>query len=376
MASPDNDLSPYSGYFAPHRDYAATSKLRRARDGVASIYSRSARQALRRLIEETKPDVAHLHNIYHQLTLSVVDELDAHVVPTIMTLHDYKIVCPSYTLFTEGAPCRRCVTGSPVNAIRHRCIKDSVGASTLGAAETAIARARGTYRKIDALIAPSKFLGDLATTRTDPSRVHVLPNFLPVSKLEKPMRAKRREAEVLFAGRLEMVKGIEPLIRAFSGPGTVRLAIAGDGPLRPKVQDAAAREPRIEYLGRLDQTTLADRMQRSLAVVVPSLWEENCPMTIIEARVAGTPVICAASGGLPELVDDGVDGLLFDPHDPESIAAAANRLADEPSTLSAMADAGQARFTEHHSPDAHLRALLSIYETAIEVKQESLTWRQ
>lgn len=364
MAAPDNLPSPNAEHFAPTRDYAQDSTLRRARDGLASVYSFAARRAIAELIAETRPDVAHLHNVYHQLTLSLVDELARSGVPSVMTLHDYKIVCPSYTLFTEGRPCRRCVTGTPLHAIAHRCVKDSTAASTLAAVETGLARLRRSYRKLDALIAPSRFLGELAKTRASVDRVHVLPNFLRVDRMPDVVNGRKRDSTIVFAGRLERVKGIEPLLEAFAGDGATGLTIAGDGPLRELVAQAAAANPRISYLGRLEQPALEQMMRAALAVIVPSLWEENCPMTVLEARVAGTPVICADSGGLPELVDDGVDGLLCDPTRPASIAAAVERLASDRGAIVTMGQAGQRRFVERHGPAAHLAGLTEIYESA------------
>src|SRR4051794_30553550 len=174
MAGPDNTPSPYASYFAPARDYSGGGRpTKRVGDALSSIYSPSARAAIRRLVQDTKPDVAHLHNIYHQLTLSIVDELARQGVPTAMTLHDYKIVCPSYTLFTEGERCRRCVNSHPFHVVAHRCIKDSRAASTIGGLETALARVRRSYRRIDALISPSRFLGDLAATQVPLERIHV-----------------------------------------------------------------------------------------------------------------------------------------------------------------------------------------------------------
>jgi glycosyltransferase involved in cell wall biosynthesis len=364
MADPANDPSPYAAHFAPRRSYAGGRPLRRVADAGASVYSPAARRAVRRLVRETRPDLAHLHNVYHQLTLSIVDELAAQGVPLVMTLHDYKIVCPAYTLYTDGAPCRRCVGGTPLHAIPHRCIKDSAAASAVGAAEALLARIRGTYRRIDAFVAPSRFLAELAATEVPRERVHVVPNFLP--QPPGPATDADRDPVVLYAGRLEEVKGVRPLLAAFEHvrpPG--RLVIAGDGPLRALVEDAAARNPRIRYAGRIAQHEVQAELGRASALVLPSLWEENCPMIVLEARAAGTPVVCSPTGGLPELVDHEHDGLLVDPRAAAALATALERLMADAGLRSRLAAAGRERFARAHTADVHRENLFAVYHRVL-----------
>jgi glycosyltransferase involved in cell wall biosynthesis len=368
MASPDNLPSREAPYFARERRYDAERGLvRRAGDAGAAIYSPAARRAIRRLVRDRRPDVAHLHNVYHQLTLSIVDELVALRVPVVMTLHDYKLVCPAYTLYTDGAPCRRCVGRAPVHVVAHRCIKGSVAASAIGAVEALATRARGTYRKLDALIAPSRFIAGLAATEVPAERVHVIPNFLPRTPGPPHGPAPAREPVAVFAGRLDEVKGIRPLLAAFGGEprSPLRLVVAGDGPLRELVASAAATNPRIEYVGRVSRPDLDRRLRRAAAVVVPSLWEENCPMIVLEARAAGAAVVCAASGGLPELVDHGRDGLLVDARDPHAIAGALELLHADDASRVRMVERGFERLGRDHAPEQHRRRLLEVYGAAV-----------
>jgi glycosyltransferase involved in cell wall biosynthesis len=367
MASAANLPSLEAPYFAPERSYAADGPaLRRIRDAGASVYSLAARRAIGRLVRARRPDVAHLHNIYHQLTLSIVDELASQGVPIVMTLHDYKIVCPAYTLYTEGAPCRRCVHGHPLHAIPHRCIRESTAASALAAAEAVLARARGSYRAVDAFISPSRFLADLASTAVPADRVHVIPNFLARSSAPESELAAERAPVAFFAGRLEEVKGIRELIAAFGQVRPpVRLLIAGDGPLQPFVMAAADETPTIQYLGRLSAAEVSSHLRRAAVLVLPSIWEENCPMIVLEARAAGAPVVCASTGGLPEMVDDGRDGLLVDPRDASALAAAIERLIGNGALRRSMALNGAERLEREHGPQRHRERLVAVYRTAI-----------
>ena len=368
MADDTNLPSPHSSYFAVKRSYEHGAPLhRRAVDAAASIYSLAARRAIRRLVREQRPEIAHLHNVYHQLTLSIVDELVKQRVPVVMTLHDSKIVCPAYSLYTDGQPCRRCVASSPVHVITHKCVKDSRAASVVAAAEALVVRTRGLYRRMDGLIAPSRFIAELASQEVPKERVHVVPNFLPTSVARKSDTSEVREPVALFAGRLEVGKGIRPLLAAFSedrGDGAARLVIAGDGPLRSEVRIAAATNPRIEFVGRIPRDEVNSRLRRAAVMVIPSLFEENCPMTVLEARAAGAAVVCASTGGLPELVEHGLDGLLVDARSARSIGAAVQGLIDDPQKRSVMAQHGLARFERDHTPERHLERLLAIYRCA------------
>ena len=232
--------------------------LRRARPGSACaaatpahpIYSPSSRGAIRRR-REHRPDIAHLHNVYHQLTLSIVDELTSQRVPTVMTLHDYKMVCPAYTLFTEGAlPALRRLAPVPRGATS---LHQRLGARERAGRHRNGRGARPAVTSIYALISPSRFLAELAARRVPSERVHVLPNFLPVEELPAPVPAAERDPAMLFAGRLEEVKGLRPLLGAFvhGDTGGVRLVIAGDGPMRAEVEAAAGRTAAIDYAGPL-----------------------------------------------------------------------------------------------------------------------------
>src|SRR5438270_839264 len=180
MQSDQNIPRAETRYFPRERNYLTGERpLRRARDAGASIYSFAARRALRRMLDERAPDVAHLHNIYHQLTLSILDELHAKRIPTVMTVHDYKPVCPNYLLYVEDEPCHRCVGSHPGHAVLHRCIKGSRAASMIAAAESLLVRARRLYERVDVFISPSRYLADLLVEGGLPrERIHVIPNFV------------------------------------------------------------------------------------------------------------------------------------------------------------------------------------------------------
>jgi glycosyltransferase involved in cell wall biosynthesis len=368
MRHPANLASPYARHFAPPRSYDGGGRLdRRIRDAASSVYSRRVRASLGALLDERTPDVAHLHNVYHQLTLSVVDELARRRVPMVLTLHDWKIACPAYTLFTEGAPCRRCVRGSVANAVVHRCVKGSVLASSVAAAEAALARHRGTYGKIQRFIAPSHFAVDVAgMSGVEPRRIAYVPNFLTDVELSATAAPGPREPVLLYAGRLDATKGIRQLLDAIarvSAPAVLR--IAGSGELEDEVRAAAARDPRIEYLGRIERAELLAQLDRARAVVLPSVWEDNGPLAILEAQARGAALVVTDRGGPPEFVRDGESGLIVPAEDVAALAEAMQLLVEDPQLAQRLGQAGRQDVQAQHSAARHYERLLSVYSEAI-----------
>lgn len=372
MKDPRNITSPYSEYFTKARSYTDTerSKLDRGRDAVAAVYSFDARRQLRALLQHTRPDVAHMHIVYHQLTLSVVDELVRWGIPSVLTLHDYKIACPAYTLFRDGKPCDKCTRAPVENVARHKCIKGSRPASVLAAAEARLARVRGSYDKIDGYVAPSAFAGDVAhRAGIGRERIHLVPNFLGENEWADPVTTLADEPTFFFAGRLEDVKGVRQLLRVFQGGGPElgSLVIAGaGGELEGMVSEAARAAENIQYCGRLTREEVRQQLRGSRALLLPSRWHENNPMSVLEARASGIPVIVSDMGGLPEMVEHTQDGFIVGSDDDEALAHAIKALAADRRAAEAMGRHGHETARTTNTPDAHYPRLMGAYDAAIE----------
>lgn len=360
--------SPYAAFFAPRRSYDDGVPIAtRAVDAASTVYSRSARRALSKLLDVHRPDVAHLHNIYHQLTLSIVDELAERRIPTVLTLHDWKVACPSYTLFTEGQPCRRCPSGSVISAVRHRCVKSSASASAIAATEAWIARRRGSYGKVQRFIAPSRFAMNVATLGgIAEGRVTHIPNFLPDDEMNINRPIGDAGPQFLYAGRLEEIKGIRNLLQAFSrvtAPATLR--IAGQGPLEGEVRTAASRDSRIRYLGMLSRTKLYTELEAARAAVLPSLYEDNGPLVILEAQARAKAMIVTDRGGPPEFVRREETGLVVDPERIEDLTAAIERLALDGDLAGRLGAQAREHVRREHSAGHHYELLTQEYENAL-----------
>jgi glycosyltransferase involved in cell wall biosynthesis len=327
----------------------------------AGVWSPRSYRALAGVVDEVRPDVAHVHHVYERLTTSVLDALRRRSVPTVMTLHDYKPVCPNFRLFTDGAPCTRCLDGRYWQVVRHHCLEGSRWREVAAAVDAYAARGRGLYTQVDALVSPSAFLRDRVVEGGLPaSRVHVLPN--PVVAAPAPRAARSEPPYVLFAGRLTGEKGVATLLDAVPLlPPGVRLRVAGDGRLAGVVAERARDLP-VELLGPRTTAQVTALLMGAAAAVLPARWWENCPMGVLEPAAQGVPVVATAVGGIPELVDDGRTGLLVPPDDPPALAAALTRLVSDRPFADALGRAAWERVRARHDPAAHLAALVALYD--------------
>jgi glycosyltransferase involved in cell wall biosynthesis len=251
------------------------------------------------------------------------------------------------------------VDGSVVNAIKHRCIRGSRPASTIAAAEGALNRARRTYRRLDTLIVPSRFMAGVLERGGLGARVRVLPNFF---EADDASAGDRRH--FLFVGRLDERKGVPILLDAFRRhDGSARLRLIGGGPLEPKIRSLGP-EAGIDLLGVQNEAQVLQELAGAVALIVPSTSEENCPMTVLEARSQRTPVICSDRGGLPEVVTDGVDGLLFPAGDAHALAERLGTVAGQPELAKELAERGFERLRSDHSKQRYYEGLLEAYSEA------------
>jgi glycosyltransferase involved in cell wall biosynthesis len=368
MAHPENLTSlPYARYFPSRVELEPAPTGLRARVAAVGrmLWSPASRDGLARTIAEFRPDVVHLHNIYHQLSPSVLAAARAAGVPCLLTMHDYKLACPSYQLLDAGMPCTACVTGGPLQAARRRCKGGSRGASTLLAVESWLHRTLRAYDPVGVFVAPSRFLADvMRAAGVFPDRIRVVNHFV-----DPEVVAVKREpgGGVVFAGRLSPEKGVDTLIEAAARlPEGVPVEVAGDGPARSALEELARRRApgRIRFHGRLDKARLHALIRAAAVAVVPSRWHENQPMAVLEAFACGVPVVGTDLGGLPELITEGVDGAVVPPDDPAALAGALADLLTDPQRALAFGRAGRRKIERDFTPAVHLARLRELYALA------------
>jgi glycosyltransferase involved in cell wall biosynthesis len=366
MTHPRNEPSAYSRHFPPQVEYdplpdGITNKVRAS---ALMFWNRKAASGLATVIEQFRPDVAHLHNVYHQLSPSVLRPLRQSRTPVVMTLHDYKLVCPTYSMLDHGRPCEACLPHSFHQAALHRCKNDSVVASGLLGLELGVHRLLGAYGSVQRFICPSDFLaGKMRKGALYPDRLRHLPNFADIPDEAAP---DNPTGPFVFVGRLAFQKAVDVLINAVALVPNAQLEIVGDGPERGALERQAAdvATTQVRFLGHLDRDSVARTMASARAVVLSSRWYENQPMVLLEAMALGLPVIGTDLGGTPELIEAGNTGLLVQADDPEGLAAAMRRLLNDPAAARAMGDAGRERAIAVHAPSVHLAQLDDIYASA------------
>jgi glycosyltransferase involved in cell wall biosynthesis len=362
---PDNTPSPWESYFAPYLELgaggglgaadSARAALRMFRNGVAA-------RCFERLLADFKPDVVHIHGIHRQLSPSILLVARRRGVPVVQTLHDAHHVCPADVLLRGGCVAcepRSCGVYDYTPAIRYRCVRGSLAATGLSAAETAFQRLTHAYeRTVTRFVTPSAYLGGVMSEGGWTSvPIDVVPNGVPV-----PAQVSRAdEGFFLVAGRLSAEKRVDIALEAARGVGA-RVVVAGEGP-----ESAALREryPEAEFVGHVDASRVADLLGRCRAAVMTSIWPENAPMSVLEAMAAGCPVIASRIGGIPEIVEDGVTGILAPAGDVAAVADAMRALASDPARAAAMGEAGHARALSEYTLERHTDRLLEVYHRAI-----------
>jgi glycosyltransferase involved in cell wall biosynthesis len=351
------------------RDYGLMEK---ARFFPHTVYAREVYSEVRQLIKRERPGVAHVHNVFPLISPAVYYALRDAGIPIVQTLHNFRFMCPNGLFYTHGTICERCKHGNTLHAVRLKCYHDSYLLSALYALSIGWARQRGTLALIDRFIALNPFVAGkiVESGIASPDRVTVVENYLP-GPLPAHAPTLRREQYFLYLGRLSPEKGIDMLIEAMAALPQVQLKIAGDGPQAQALRDRVDRYAlhNVKFLGRVEGEAKWALLRAARAVVVPSLWYENQPYSVLESMGASTPIIAARQGGLPYLVDDGNSGLLFRPGDAGDLAEKLQWLAARPDQSQAMGIAARATLERRFSEDAHYQGLLAIYNQLLAHKE-------
>jgi glycosyltransferase involved in cell wall biosynthesis len=324
MHHPDNWPSEWSDYFVSNVDYrkGRYGSLRLASEALRMVYSVEARRKIEALIAKVRPDLAHLHNIYHQISPSILPALKKAGVANVLTLHDGKLMCPAYFFLVRGEICERCGGSRFYNCFLRKCVKNSRLKSLLCTTEMYVHRMTGIYkRNIDVFISPSEFHRSrlLAAGLAAPDRVLKITNSIDVESIQPSEPGDY----ALYLGQLDSHKGVLTLLKAMEQCPDVPLRMAGQGPLEAECarQIEDKRLKNVQMTGFLTGHALQDTIRGALFLVLPSECHENCPMAVLEAAAYGKPAVVTNIGGLPELIEEGVTGFLAPPRNPEELAS-------------------------------------------------------
>lgn len=362
MHHPKNAKSEWSRFFVDDielgHEYTWRQKVVMA---AKIIYSWEAKRKIALLLDRFPADIAHAHCIYHHISPSVFVELKRRGIPIVLTAHDLKLCCPAYKMLNRGGVCERCQDGNLLHLPMNKCIRDSVALSGLIMIESYVHRAFGLYRRyLDKVITPSRFYLEKHVEWGWPrDKLIYIPNYVDAARYEPEYSPGEH---FFYFGRLSLEKGVGTLIAAAAQAG-VRLRIAGTGPEGEALRERATRlGGQVEFLGFVSGAALWDEVRAARAVVLPSEWYENAPMSVLEAYACGKPVIGARIGGIPEMVREGETGALFNSGNVEELAEQLTRfagLADH--DVSAMGEAARRFLCETFTQQRYRDDMLTLY---------------
>lgn len=373
MADEHARPSPWERYFVRARDYSHARYKGAVGDAASLIWNREAVRNLDALLTETRPDVAHLHNIYHHLSPSILPVLKRHGVPVVMTLHDLRLLCPAIHMLRRGEICERCKGGRLHEAVVGKCVKDSRAASLLAAVETAHHRWRRLYRTgVQVFLCPSRFIREkYIQWGFAPGQMIHLPNFVDLDQWHpRHLDEAAVRDSYLYFGRISQEKGLRTLLDAQAiwereyAAGTtteppLTLRVAGTGPCEGNIRAhlALLKLKTVELLGPLDRPSLQAALSRARFTVLPSECYENGPMAALESLASGIPLVGTRLGGIPEMIEDGVTGVLVPDRDPAGLLQGIRRAAKLPP---AAGTAARLRAEQNASREAHMERLLAL----------------
>jgi glycosyltransferase involved in cell wall biosynthesis len=350
-----------------HQFSAEASAVSAKIKSVASLFwNFDARKRLAEVVDKFQPDLLHYHSIYHQLSPSV---LGISSIPAVMTLHDYKLVAPCYSLYRDSNICTECVgLAFPYPGVKHRCIKDSALASAVCATEQIVYQPR--YRKnIDRFIVPSAYLKEkLLQSGFDEQHLQVVPWGVPAVGPRGPFAGIVGDQYFLYAGRLHESKGLNELLAAWVGlkdKGAAKLVVAGGGALREKVQNLANRDESVIYKGVLERPVLLELIAGARATVVPSIVPETMGLTALESLLAGTPVIASTRGALADLTGSGVISVTADRLEVE-LGTVLRRSIDDSYYLAEQREELATRDLSEYSREAMVARIAAVYGQVVE----------
>lgn len=360
MHYPENLPSPWERYWASEVEFGGGvgSKLNAmARTmGFGSVCSR-----FRRIIRDFRPDVVHIHNIHSYLSPVVAKIARKAGIKVVWTLHDYKLLCPSYACLRDGSPCELCFDRKS-RVLATRCMKGSLAASAVAYAEALRWNQAALTRMTSRFICPSRFMMEkMAQGGFPQDKLTVLCNFLAPEMASRMQRhavgsySREREPYYCYVGRLSAEKGVETLLQAASGL-PYELRVAGDGPLARELREKYSHCDNIRFLGRLDSEGVEKLLASARLSVLPSECYENNPLGVIESLCCGTPVVGAQIGGIPELIGEKT-GITYPSGDVEALRSAIRRAWTTAFDHESIAADSLVRF----SATAYYEALCAIY---------------
>jgi glycosyltransferase involved in cell wall biosynthesis len=348
-------------------DNARIEGMNRLALGAETLWSRSSRKKLRKILNETQPQVAHFHNTFPLISPSAYYACRKAKVPVVQTLHNYRLICPSALFFRHNDNCTDCIHKKFAwPGIFNKCYRGSMQQTAAVAAMVGLHRLFKTWNnQVQIYIALTAFSRKKFIEGGLPEeKIMVKPNFI----YPDPGKERGGRDYMLFVGRLAAEKGIMTLLRAFEYLPRIPLKVAGDGPLMQKAVDFIRLHgmQNVQMLGHRTGEQIIGLLKGAGCLVFPSLWYEGFPMTIAEAFACGVPVIASRLGAMKEIIDHQRTGLHFAPGDPQDLTAKIEWAWTRPTIMQSMGKEARWEYERNYTAEKNYEMLMGIYKTAIQ----------
>jgi len=340
---------------------------------VNTIFSTQTQRELLQIISSEKPDVAFIHNVFPLLSPSVYHTLFAAGVPSVQCVHDFRFLCPNGLFYVDGQCCERCKGGNYVHAVIHKCFRESRLYSAVYAMSLGVNRFAGMLDRIDGFLCLNPFYAEkLADAGVPRRKLFIRPNSLDMTSILPDSWDGARDYAV-YAGRLSPEKGLLTLLDAFARLKPFRLKIMGTGPideeLRRRIKELSLEN--VELLGFCEGEAKWQVLRGALFGIIPSEWYENFPVVALELFAAGKPIIASRIGGLPSIVSDGEDGLLFKAGDSSDLTEKVRFLIDHPEKAMAWGQVARKRGESLYNAEVCSQKLIDVFEAVRRRRTES-----
>ncbi len=332
---------------------------------VDTVWSRKTIDEISAVIERFSPDVIHTHNTFPLISPSLYYAAARHNIPVVQTLHNFRLFCVQAMFMRNGEICEDCLGKLPWRGAVRGCYRGSKVQSTVVVSMLGLHHMLGTYQhKVTRYIALNQFCREKFVAAGLPrERMTIKPNFIDMPIIDMPIvqLTSAMRSGALFVGRLSAEKGLATLAQAAALYPQANIDVIGSGPQ----QDLLEGYPNIHLHGRLGPPVIYERMRHAAYLVMPSIWYENFPRTLVEAFACGLPVIASRLGAMAELVREGETGLLFDPGNAADLAQKMQWADSHIEEMQRMGVNARHEYEQHYTSHTNFRQLIAIYRDAV-----------